>query len=270
MPFPVAAAIGAAGSIASSIGASQRQKKVNQQNYAWNAAEAQKQRDFQERMWNAANVYNSPLAQMNRFKEAGLNPNLIYGQMGSTNAGVPSGAKGSANAEVGQGPQIFSDAMQGFVKSAMAHNVQHAQIDNINQDTANKSVDNLLKLLKLDTDQVRNKYEKEVYQFNLQSAQENARKAMHEANRANTLSELEEKTLQTKIDIIAKDLEIKEAIETGKNLENTFLEFKARMAEQNININDPLYARQIQKYLETILDITGINTFNRLRGLGGE
>jgi hypothetical protein len=31
--------------------------------------------------WNRQNQYNSPEAQMSRFKEAGLNPHLIYGQM---------------------------------------------------------------------------------------------------------------------------------------------------------------------------------------------
>lgn len=30
-------------------------------------------------MWNKQNAYNSPLQQMERYKEAGLNPNLIYG-----------------------------------------------------------------------------------------------------------------------------------------------------------------------------------------------
>lgn len=38
-------------------------------------------------MWNAANAYNDPSAQMARFKRAGLNPNLIYGQM--SNVGQP-------------------------------------------------------------------------------------------------------------------------------------------------------------------------------------
>lgn len=31
-------------------------------------------------MWNLANQYNTPKAQMQRFREAGLNPHLIYGQ----------------------------------------------------------------------------------------------------------------------------------------------------------------------------------------------
>lgn len=37
-------------------------------------------------MWNKQNEYNSPLQQMARFKEAGLNPNLIYGQGSAGNA----------------------------------------------------------------------------------------------------------------------------------------------------------------------------------------
>lgn len=32
-------------------------------------------------MWNATNAYNHPAAVMQRYREAGLNPNLIYGQM---------------------------------------------------------------------------------------------------------------------------------------------------------------------------------------------
>lgn len=37
-------------------------------------------------MWNKQNEYNTPLAQMERYKAAGLNPNLIYSQGSSGNA----------------------------------------------------------------------------------------------------------------------------------------------------------------------------------------
>ena len=33
--------------------------------------------------WNRTNAYNSPEQQMDRYKEAGLNPNLVYGSQGS-------------------------------------------------------------------------------------------------------------------------------------------------------------------------------------------
>lgn len=50
-----------------------RQNSYNE--YLWN-----KQNDYNLQMWNMQNAYDSPAAQMQRYKEAGLNPNLIYGQ----------------------------------------------------------------------------------------------------------------------------------------------------------------------------------------------
>lgn len=37
--------------------------------------------------WHMQNTYNSPSSQMARYQQAGLNPNLIYGQGNSGNAG---------------------------------------------------------------------------------------------------------------------------------------------------------------------------------------
>lgn len=48
--------------------------------------------------WNRNNEYNSPLQQMMRFKEAGLNPNLIYGQT-NTAQPVRSSQSGSYRAD---------------------------------------------------------------------------------------------------------------------------------------------------------------------------
>jgi len=47
-------------------------------------AEYQYSKDLEA--WNRQNVYNSPKAQMDRFREAGLNPALIYTQGNSGNA----------------------------------------------------------------------------------------------------------------------------------------------------------------------------------------
>lgn len=42
------------------------------------------QNKYNEDAWHKMNAYNAPMQQMERFKEAGLNPNLIYGQQSST------------------------------------------------------------------------------------------------------------------------------------------------------------------------------------------
>lgn len=69
MPFPIAAAISAGAGLFSSIFGNESDKKAHE-------------RDRQESIddWNRNNEYNSPKAQMSRFKDAGLNPQLIYGQ----------------------------------------------------------------------------------------------------------------------------------------------------------------------------------------------
>lgn len=50
-----------------------------QANRAWN-----NQKDFTWDMWHANNDYNSPKSQMQRLEEAGLSPNLVYGNGGVT------------------------------------------------------------------------------------------------------------------------------------------------------------------------------------------
>lgn len=54
--------------------------------YRYNKRLAEQQNQYNLDMWNLQNEYNSPSAQMRRFQDAGLNPNLIYGQGSNGNA----------------------------------------------------------------------------------------------------------------------------------------------------------------------------------------
>lgn len=58
--------------------------------------ENRKARAYNLKMWNLENEYNTPTAQMQRLEDAGLNPNLMYGQGSTGNAGSVANA-GSAN-----------------------------------------------------------------------------------------------------------------------------------------------------------------------------
>lgn len=59
---------------------------ANKRTRNWNEKMLNLQRQQALDDWNRQNEYNSPRAQMQRFQEAGLNPNLIYGQ---TNTAAP-------------------------------------------------------------------------------------------------------------------------------------------------------------------------------------
>lgn len=75
-PAVGAALIGVGGGILNTLGGlfgNKQQQNINAQTY-------ERMRKDSLADWNMMNEYNSPKMQMQRFKEAGLNPNLIYGQ----------------------------------------------------------------------------------------------------------------------------------------------------------------------------------------------
>ena len=101
---------GLVGSLASSLlgnrGAKRRQQLADQQNI---------------KFWNMQNAYNTPKQQMARLKDAGLNPNLIYGSNANTGvAGSVSPSKAS--------PYNIQNPVPSAVQTAL----MGAQINNLN------------------------------------------------------------------------------------------------------------------------------------------
>lgn len=84
-PLIGGALIGLGGSVLGSIFNGFSNKSANSTNIKL----AREQRAWNEKMWYLNNKYNTPLAQMQRYTEAGLNPNLMYGQGNSGNASSP-------------------------------------------------------------------------------------------------------------------------------------------------------------------------------------
>lgn len=69
--------------------------KINQMNNEFNERMMREQMAWQEEMWNKQNAYNTPLAMKQRYREAGLNPGLMF--FGNGAAGV-AGSVGNASA----------------------------------------------------------------------------------------------------------------------------------------------------------------------------
>lgn len=92
----VLAGIGSAIAGAGSVISSGQQAKVARENTDKTIAANKKMAEYQYskdlEMWNQGNKYNSPSAQMDRLKAAGLNPNLVYGSgsaAGNTSGQLP-------------------------------------------------------------------------------------------------------------------------------------------------------------------------------------
>jgi hypothetical protein len=98
---PVGGLIGSLGSsLLTNSGAKKRQATANRENVEF---------------WNMQNAYNDPAAQMARLKNAGLNPNLIYGQSSGSAAGN-AGAIAASKAA----PYNIANPVPSAVQSMMA------------------------------------------------------------------------------------------------------------------------------------------------------
>lgn len=145
LPFKrciVTAAIGAAAAIGSAIASGISNKKTRQMEIE----EAAKQREWSEKMyekqnqwnidqWNRENAYNSPSAQVERMRDAGLNP-LYYGLDGNSANGLESASP--LGYERAAAPNMVNP-----VSSGVDAATRIAQISNIQADTAKKNNENL-------------------------------------------------------------------------------------------------------------------------------
>ena len=80
-------------------------------------------------MWNKANEYNSPIQQMQRLREAGLNPNLIYGN-GATHTAqqAPSAKVPEVQNELASMGQLNAVPILSMYQDMQ---VKNAQMDNL-------------------------------------------------------------------------------------------------------------------------------------------
>lgn len=110
-------AVSAVGSIFSNKAAGDAQVRAVREQNKGNMELAKYQYDLNMEQWNRENEYNSPASQMARYKAAGLNPNLIYGQQ-NTSAASPQYQAPSLNA-VSRAKYIHS-GIQEAINTSMA------------------------------------------------------------------------------------------------------------------------------------------------------
>ena len=123
-PDIITGAFGLGSNILTNIGAKRREKQARQ----FNVKMEKDRRAYDKAQWQTLMDYNHPLAQMERLKTAGLNPNLIYGSSpGSAVGNLSSSPTGKA--VTGQAPSYSIDnAMMPFMDAK----VKQAQTNNLN------------------------------------------------------------------------------------------------------------------------------------------
>jgi hypothetical protein len=123
----------------SAIGMSaQRQANIQNMQLAkyqnnWQTAENDKAWSRNVEMWNLQNAYNTPSAQMSRLRQAGLNPNLVYGSgVTGNNAGsTPQYQPAKIQRATMEPYRGWNLGLSDGVSTYMALRQNKAQIDNM-------------------------------------------------------------------------------------------------------------------------------------------
>lgn len=150
--------------------------KLNKKNRRWQERMYNIQRDDEKIRRNEINEYNSPANQMQRFKDAGLNPHLIVGQ---TNTSAP--AQGSDIPSVsGQTPVDMSflaeaggkglQAYQSIEQHRTGMDIRHQELKNMQAQEDSIKFGNLVKLLTVDEKTLSNKLALQTYEYALEKA----------------------------------------------------------------------------------------------------
>ena len=110
------------------------QAKENRLNREFQMAENQKSRDYNTEMWNKNNQYNTVTNQMQRFKDAGVNPHLAYQNGSPMNVSNAPASSNASSMPAGVAPRFES----GQILQAM---MMKSQIANIDADTEKKKAE---------------------------------------------------------------------------------------------------------------------------------
>ncbi len=132
--------IGGLGSALSGIGSGRRQRKNIREQKAADLELAQYSYGKDLEQWERENAYNAPTEQMARFREAGLNPHLIYGQGTPGNVQSSSPKYQQVRTQVGRN-QLFDVA--GVLSQFQDFTMKNAQIDNVRLQNQHQGIENL-------------------------------------------------------------------------------------------------------------------------------
>lgn len=138
IPAIIGGAAAIAGGLAGGLFNRKSQKDANKTNIQL----AREQQQFEERMVQQQNEYNSPVNQMKRFADAGLNPNLVYTQ---GNPGNQTSIPSYQRANVQPAQFNFQQDMANAVAQVYNNLQAVAQIRKANADASGQEIDNMIK-----------------------------------------------------------------------------------------------------------------------------
>lgn len=277
MPGPLTIPLlGAGADIGGQLISAASQAAQNKKARKWQLKMYEVQRMDALKDWTMQNEYNSPAAQMQRLKMAGLNPNLVYGNGATTTAGAPrSSDAGNWNP---QAPQIDLGGAFGTGLSAYYDTqIKEAQTDNLKAQNTVLLQEGLLKAAQVldvtaSSEQRRQTTKGMVFDLGVkeelrQNSIEVARQGLHKmiadtqytlnanetqiAMRQPNLTKALEEILTLRAqraNTVMEKQKIHQQIEMLKK-DNTYRQMEIDLLKQGVGPNSPFYAKIIARIL---------------------
>lgn len=275
--------------VGAGIGYAVEQAQTKQQR-RWQLQDYERQKADQREFWDITNKYNSPEEQMNRLRQAGLNPHLVYGKGADVTAQALSGPN------IGNSPRSNFKIDSNMISTAKAFGqqiqMQKAQTDNVLADTANKQLDQDLKNAQINQTNVQTAniaQNTATSEFQLQQSQELKDSVLQKAQLENeslkiknfvqlgdyelakiksdsdknraiqeiaeskqriATAKLQNAQLPLQRQKLEKEIEQLQAITVNTNLEGAIKQIEVELRQQGINPNDPIYVKKIWEGLQ--------------------
>lgn len=253
-----------------------RGKKAEKREIEWQKAKYALQRKDNLADWDRVNEYNHPKQQMERLRQAGLNPHLVYGKGADTTAmSINESSMDNFNARTP--PSTLGESTGNALNAYFGNKMRQAQTDNLYQqnevlqqdaalkaaqtgktlaDTARSSFDltqaDRLKDLAYDQAMLNNQ-STEIQNRQRTQAMEVELTRLEEYKLANAANV--QKTYQ---DIISSRIQNAKTQQETKNLkvihdnlkkDGIVKQFQAEMANEGVTTNDHIWFRQLTKFL---------------------
>lgn len=214
--------------------------QVNRDNALWTLEQNRK-------IQNEQRVYDSPASQMARYREAGLNPHLIYGNGSSAGGAFPIDQGSIAPARLDAPSSSYPDVVGSFLQSGQAL----AQTELTREKAAMSELDQALRSVQIDIAKTNPMLDESVYRSVVASMTAVAEAKASEARvnwmvreettehgfRRYTLgerkAEAEVEALVQRLGLNTEDLKIKNAILTSKEFENAIKEVQKKWLQDS-------------------------------------
>lgn len=141
----------AIGGIFSTKSTNTSNKEVMREQNAWNLKQWERERDYNTQIWNMTNEYNTPVNQVQRLRDAGVNPYMAMSGIGgsasaASQPATPAGQSAAGMEYMTPDYSKFSSALNDALAVSANYDSTVANADYLKQHTLNETAETLEKL----------------------------------------------------------------------------------------------------------------------------